>query len=420
MTKSLNTFNKNFNLMVLGQIISLFGASILKFALSLYILDMTGKAGIFATILAVSSIPIIICSPIGGAIADKFNKRNLMVIFDFSSSLTVLVLALFLFNNKGSILIVGIIMTILSIISTMYQPTVQSSTPILVDSKNLMNANGVVAGVASLTNIAGPVLGGVLYGILGVNAIVIISCISFFLSAIMEMFIQMPFVKQEQSDNIIKSIFNDIKDGVVHICKENPTLLKILFIAMALNLFLTSMIIVGIPYIIKITMGANDTLYGTAQGAISFSSLVAAISIGMFSKHIKISNLYIYLCVCALMFIPMAFSVYPSILQTGLAAPFLILVISSMLIFFMTTIISIFAITITQLETPNELLGKVMAILFAGTAAAMPLGQVIYGKLFDLLSDRVYIIIIGVGIVTFFIAIISKVILKDKSAKYNK
>lgn len=209
MVKSLNTFNKNFNLMILCQIISLFGASILKFALSLYILDITGKAEIFATILAVSSIPIIIFSPIGGAIADIFNRRNLMVIFDFSSSLTVLVLAVFLFNNNGSILLVGIIMTILSVISTMYQPTVQSSTPLLVDNEHLMNANGIVAGVASLTNIAGPVLGGVLYGVIGINAIIVISCVSFFLSAIMEIFIQIPFIKQEQTSNIIKTIFID-------------------------------------------------------------------------------------------------------------------------------------------------------------------------------------------------------------------
>nr|SUY21404.1 efflux protein [Clostridioides difficile] len=220
MVKSSNTFNKNFNLMILGQIISLFGASILKFALSLYILDITGKAEIFATILAVSSIPIIVFSPIGGAIADIFNRRNLMVIFDFSSSLTVLILAVFLFNNNGSILLVGIIMTILSVISTMYQPTVQSSTPLLVDNEHLMNANGIVAGVASLTNIAGPVLGGVLYGVIGINAIIVISCVSFFLSAIMEIFIQIPFIKQEQNSNIIKTIFTDIKDGIVHICKE--------------------------------------------------------------------------------------------------------------------------------------------------------------------------------------------------------
>lgn len=414
MVKSLNTFNKNFNLMVLGQIISLFGASILKFALSLYILDMTGKAEIFATILAVSSIPIVVFSPIGGAIADIFNRRNLMVIFDFSSSVAVLILSLFLFNDNGSILLIGIIMTILSVISTMYQPTVQSSTPILVDNEHLINANGIVAGVASLTNIAGPILGGVLYGILGINAIVVISCISFFLSAIMEIFIQIPFVKQEQTDNIIKTIFIDIKDGIIHICKENRFTLKILFLAMAINLVLSSMLIVGIPYIVKITMESNNFLYGVAEGAISFSSLIAAVSIGLFSKHLKITNLHICFIICALIFIPMAFSVYPFILNTGFPVPFLIFIISSMLIFFTTTLISIYAITIIQLKTPNELLGKVMAILFAGTSVAMPIGQVIYGRLFDLLSDRVYIIIIGVGFITLLIAFISKITLQNE------
>ncbi|NMS89201.1 MFS transporter [Clostridioides difficile] len=414
MVKSLNTFNKNFNLMVLGQIISLFGASILKFALSLYILDMTGKAEIFATILAVSSIPIIVFSPIGGAIADIFNRRNLIVIFDFSSSVAVLILSVFLFNDNGSILLVGIIMTILSVISTMYQPTVQSSTPILVDNEHLINANGIVAGVASLTNIAGPVLGGVLYGIIGINAIVVISCISFFLSAIMEIFIQIPFVKQEQTYNIIKTIFIDIKDGIIHICKENRFTLKILFLAMSINLVLTSMLIVGIPYIVKITMEANNFLYGIAEGAISFSSLIAAVSIGIFSKHLKITNLHICFIICALIFIPMAFSVYPFILNTGFPVPFLIFIVSSMLIFFTTTLISVYVITIIQLKTPNELLGKVMAILFAGTSIAMPLGQVIYGRLFDLLSDKVYVIIIGVGFITLLIAFISKITLKNE------
>ncbi|HBF6357567.1 TPA: MFS transporter [Clostridioides difficile] len=414
MVKSLNTFNKNFNLMILGQIISLFGASILKFALSLYILDITGKAEIFATILAVSSIPIIIFSPIGGAIADIFNRRNLMVIFDFSSSITVLVLALFLFNNNGSILLVGIIMTILSVISTMYQPTVQSSTPLLVDNEHLMNANGIVAGVASLTNIAGPVLGGVLYGVIGINAIIAISCVSFFLSAIMEIFIQIPFIKQEQTSNIIKTIFTDIRDGIVHICKKNRFILKILFLAIAINLFLSSMLIVGIPYIVKITIGASNFLYGLAEGAISFSSLVAAVSIGIFSKYLKITNLHIPFIICALVFIPMAFSVYPFILNTGFPVPFLIFIVSSMLIFFTTTLISIYVITVTQLKTPNELLGKVMSILFSGTAIAMPLGQVMYGKLFDLLSDRVYIIILGVGFITLLIAFVSKITLRNE------
>ena len=56
-------FSRDFTLMVAGQIISLFGNAILRFALSLYVLDTTGSAAAFGGILAVSMVPTILCSP---------------------------------------------------------------------------------------------------------------------------------------------------------------------------------------------------------------------------------------------------------------------------------------------------------------------------------------------------------------------
>ena len=91
----LDTYNiikpspKDFNLMVLGQIISILGAALLRFALSLYVLDLTGRADLFATLYAVSNIPLLL-TPLGGAIADRYNRRNLMVIYDFTSSFIIL------------------------------------------------------------------------------------------------------------------------------------------------------------------------------------------------------------------------------------------------------------------------------------------------------------------------------------------
>ena len=63
-------FHRNFSLMIIGQIISLFGNAILRFALSMYVLDLTGSAAAFGTILAVSMIPTVLLSPVGGIIAD--------------------------------------------------------------------------------------------------------------------------------------------------------------------------------------------------------------------------------------------------------------------------------------------------------------------------------------------------------------
>ena len=72
-------FTKNFMLLVLGQISSLFGNYILRLALSMYVLEETGSAAVFAGILSVAAVPAIVLSPFGGILADRADKRNIMV-----------------------------------------------------------------------------------------------------------------------------------------------------------------------------------------------------------------------------------------------------------------------------------------------------------------------------------------------------
>jgi len=176
-------FNKNFSLVVLGQIVSLFAASILRFALSTYILDITGRPDLFALVFAVSAVPGVLLSPLGGAIADRFNRRNLMVIFDFASSTVALSAALLFAQGLLTVSVVGIIMTLLAMISFIYQPAVQASIPVLQTEGNLEKANGIVMGVGALSGLSGPIVGGLLYGLVGLKVLIEISCLAFFLQA---------------------------------------------------------------------------------------------------------------------------------------------------------------------------------------------------------------------------------------------
>lgn len=75
--------NKNFIIIVLGQIISLFGNSIQRFSMSLYLLQFTGSTATFANILAISTIPYIIFAPIAGKLSDSVSKKKIMVYLDF-------------------------------------------------------------------------------------------------------------------------------------------------------------------------------------------------------------------------------------------------------------------------------------------------------------------------------------------------
>ena len=82
-------FSKDFILVAAGQIISLFGNQILRFALPLYLLNQTGSAALFGTIMAISIIPMILFYPIGGIIANRVNKRNIMVMLDFCTAILI-------------------------------------------------------------------------------------------------------------------------------------------------------------------------------------------------------------------------------------------------------------------------------------------------------------------------------------------
>ena len=94
-------FTKNFTLLVLGQISSLFGNYILHLALSMYVLEATGSAAVFAGILSVATVPTILLSPLGGILADRADRRKIMVALDALTGLSVLCTAVLLSGENA-------------------------------------------------------------------------------------------------------------------------------------------------------------------------------------------------------------------------------------------------------------------------------------------------------------------------------
>lgn len=119
-------FNRDFILVVIGQIISLFGNAILRFVLPYYLLKETGSSALFGIVTACSFLPMVILSLVGGIIADRTNKRNIMVILDFATA--VIILVFYLSLEKIPIIPLFIVaLMLLYGISGAYQPAVQAS-----------------------------------------------------------------------------------------------------------------------------------------------------------------------------------------------------------------------------------------------------------------------------------------------------
>lgn len=92
--KTIKLFNRDFSMVVIGQVISLFGNAILRFALPLYLLRETNSSVLFGTVTACSFIPMVIFSLLGGVIADRENKRNIMVVLDIFTAFIIIMYAL--------------------------------------------------------------------------------------------------------------------------------------------------------------------------------------------------------------------------------------------------------------------------------------------------------------------------------------
>lgn len=404
MENKIKFLNKNFVLMIIGQIISLFGNSILRFALPLYLLDKTGSAALFGIVSACSFIPMIILTPFGGIIADRVNKKYIMVFLDFSTAILISIFTICM-GKTNLVFLIIITLMILYGIQGAYQPSVQASLPFLMEREDLLKGNAIINQVSSLANLIGPIIGGLLYGVYGLTPILIASIICFIIAVIIEMIMKIPYIKNETKASAFSIVKEDFKSSVNFITKEKPVLFKTIIIISLFNLFLTSMIIIGIPVIITNTLSMSSQAYGMTQGAIALGGLFGGILTGILVKKIKISNSYIILGLDVAFLIPIGISL---MLNLPEMTSYIIITVSCFLIMAISTVFSIQILTFIQGETPGHLIGKVISFCLAISMGSQPIGQVLYGYLFEVAKNNIYLIIFGAALVCTIISVISK------------
>ena len=399
--------SKDFILMAIGQIVSLFGNQILRFALPLYMLHQTGSSALFGTISAVSFIPMLLLFPVGGIIADRANKRNIMVILDFCTSVLVFFFALAA-NKFDVVPLIAATLLILFAIQGAYQPAVKASVPVLVDAEHLMLANSVVDVISSLASMLGPVIGGLLYTAIGLPPILYICIGCFFGSAVMEIFIHIPFQKKHIQSGIIVAGYHDLRESFGYVFRQKTIIWKMAVIYGATNLLLSALFVIALPVLITQIMGfPEDTanqLYGYAEGVIAVGSSVGGVLAGALSKKLRPKMLPYLTGGCAL-----------SILHGGIAlhmipspmAVYVVLVGGCCVFMIFSALFQIQMMSYVQILTPNDLIGKVTSCVICVCMCSAPIGQFLYGIVFEHIGKYTYlpfyiaaVIVIGMGIMT--------------------
>lgn len=398
-------FSKDFTLVVVGQIISLFGNATIRFALPLYLLNLTGSSALYGTVTACALIPAILLSPIGGIVADRANKRNIMVILDFFTSAVVIAFSL-LMHSVNLIVLLAVTLMLLYGIAGAYQPSVQASIPVLTSQDNFMAANSIINTISSFASLIGPVLGGVLYSAYGLKPVLWVCTVCFTMSAVMEIFIQIPFQKQASEGGILKTARTDFAESIHFIRKEKPVIGKALFIICGINLFLAAMIIVALPYLVTEVLNLEalqaNRLYGFAEGALAAGGLAGGIGAGIFANKLAIHKSGNLVIACAVCVFPIGVSL---ILFSSAIINYIVITICCFIIMVCSTLFTVQMMTFIQTETPQNLIGKVIAVILTVSMCAQPLGNAFYGILFEICKGCEYAVVLFSGAVSLVIAI---------------
>lgn len=405
-------FQRDFTIMILGQIISLFGNAILRFSLSLYVLEVTGSAAVFGTILAVSMIPTVLLSPFGGVLADRLPKQKIMTILDFVTA-GLIVFYDAVYGSAGNLAAVTIFMILLTLIQAFYQPSVQASIPLLASQEQLMAANGIVMQVQALAGLLGPILAGMLYGIGGVKPILAASAVCFFLSAVMELFLRIPHEKREADGSLVRMALLDLKGAVTYLIRENTCLFKLLIVVAGINLFLSALFIIGLPYLVKIYLGMSAQAYGFAEAAMGMGSILGGLVSGLAGKKIPFKHSHYFLLGTPLLLIPVILIL---LFQAPGKMIYAVLLFSVMIGMGFAALFTIAAQTFIQKSTPVHMLGKVGAFVSTICVCALPIGQAMYGGLFELFSGSPWVVVLVGTVISMMLAYAAKRTLRNAEA----
>ncbi len=386
-------FTKNFTLLVLGQVSSLFGNYIMRLALSMYVLELTGSAAVFAGLLSAATIPTILLSPFGGILADRADRRNIMVALDAMTGTAVLCAALLL-SEQRALVVIGALLVLLSVLGAFETPTVQACIPSMLTGDNIIRGNAVVNQTASISYLTAPLLGGIFYAAFGIKPVMYASVLCFFVTAFLECFIRLDYRPAGFGGNALAVAKADFLDSVRFIGKERRDILRILLLAALSRFFVMGVTLVGLPFLVRTVLGLDARYYGAAESVLAVAVIAGSMAAGVLAGKIQKGGLSAMLAAVGLCIVPAGLAF---LLPAGTGVRYAVLVAAFCGMQIAISMFSIYAVSMIQQGTPEYMIGKVMAYTSAITMCAQPAGQMVYGFLFDGFKEMVWLVLIPTG-----------------------
>ncbi len=393
-----DSWKKNISLFLLSQTLSLFGSSLVQYAITWYI-TLNTKSGFMITISIICGfLPTFFLSPFAGVWADRYNRKILIILSDSFTAASTLVLAIVFLMGYDSIVLLFVMSVFRSIGSGIQLPAVGAFIPQIVPEEHLTKVNGLNGSIQSVIFLLSPILSGLLLTVATIEMIFFVDVITAAVAVLVMQFFLKVTAHSRAQGRRQTGYFNDLKQGIGYI--RGHSFLKSFMIYCTFFFFMISPVACLSPLQVARTFGDDVWRLTAIEISFSLGMLLGGVLITVWGGFRNRVHTMTFSC----------FVISLSTIALGIAPSFWIYLI----------IMGISGVSIPLFNTPStvmlqekvepDFLGRIFGIFSMISSSMMPLGMLIFGPIADVI--RIEWLLIGTGI---FMFVQSVLLIKSRS-----
>ena len=366
-----------FSIVWFGQLVSMVGSGMTRFALTIWIWQETGEATALAVVGVFSFAPAIFLSPIAGAIVDRVSRKRVMIASDLAAGLSTVALLILYSGGHLEIWHLCAAGFFASAFESFQFPAYSAAITTMIDKKHYTRANAMLGMVGSASTVIAPLLAGVLLSLLGISGIMGIDIVTFVFAIGTLLFVSIPNPTETAAGRASRgSLLSESVFGFRYI-GSRPSLLGLLLIFFGINLTVTFAMILLAPMILARTAN-NTVILGTTLMMFGVGGVVGGLLIaawGGFKR--RIHGVLLGLILASLLG-QVVIGVGQGLWMWGLGA---------FLMMFFLPLVNGSSQAIWQAKVPPDIQGKVFATRRLIAQVSAPVAMIVAGRLADVVFE---------------------------------
>ncbi|MFE5328119.1 amino acid adenylation domain-containing protein [Embleya sp. NPDC056575] len=355
---------RKFALVALGQLLSMMGSGLSTLVLSIWVLDRTGSLTSFAVVSAIALLPGILVGPLAGAVADRWDRRKVMLASDTTAGLSMAALVVLMHGDGLHLWHVYLVVSVTSVAGAFQRPAYLAAVAQLVPKRYLGHAAGIGQLGVGVGLVFSPMLGAALIEPIGVDGVLLVDTGTFAIGALTLLLVRFPDLMFRVREETFGA---EIRNGWRYITRR-PGLRAALRFFVVDHVFYTLGFAVITPMLLA---EQSDAVLGLALGAGGVGGIVGSVLMGLWGGTARRSHG---------MLIAMGIGSFAMILVGVSTVPALI-VVGMFLVGFGESLAEGHWIAIVQSKVGFELQGRVLSLFITLMMLTMPLGYLVVGPL---------------------------------------